>query len=111
MTDCLWLQHDRWTIHGTLANERREKRRGWALHYADARSKWGDHGIALRDGTNIVDHDDLLVAKRFHARNKERSAPESGSHTQWRGYNFIGGKLNGNREDVLVCGRSHEGCI
>lgn len=47
--------HDRWTIHGTAPNESREKRRGWALHFADARSKWGDHGIALRDGVpNIV---------------------------------------------------------
>jgi hypothetical protein len=117
---------DRWTIHATAPNESREKRRGWALHYADARSTWGDHGVAGRDGEGIVDHDDPVARARCRARNLERVAPpperpvaadrksgisEGGSHTQWGAYNLIGGKLNGNREDVLVCGRSHPGCI
>ena len=106
--------HDRWTIHATAPNETRSKRRGWALHYADARSTWGDHGIVGRDGSNIVDHNDSRARARCRARNEERIASSRegrSTYTQWRGRNFIDGRLNGNRDDVLVCGHSHAGCI
>ena len=39
--------HHSWTVHATAPNETEQKRRGWALHYADAKSKWGDHHRGL----------------------------------------------------------------
>src|SRR5207237_680900 len=34
--------HDRWTIHATGPNHTERHRRGWALHYVDATSRFGN---------------------------------------------------------------------
>ena len=78
--------HDRWTIHATAPNEMPEKRRGWALHYADAESKWGDH--ANRPGRPSVNF--VQTADGEHLRD---------------------GKVHGNRHYYLVSGRQFLGCI
>ena len=36
--------HDRWTMHATAPNETGQHRRGWAMHYCDAESRYGDFG-------------------------------------------------------------------
>jgi ectoine hydroxylase-related dioxygenase (phytanoyl-CoA dioxygenase family) len=78
--------HDRWTIHATAPNETSEKRRGWALHYADAESKWGDHAnLPGRPSVNFVQ-----TADDEHLRD---------------------GKVHGNRYYPLVSGCQFPGCI
>jgi hypothetical protein len=73
--------HDRWTMHATGPNETAGYRRGWALHYCDAASRYGDFaddpgwkhdhyrspdGIHLRDGIVHGNRDWLLVAGRSY---------------------------------------------
>ncbi|NKB70951.1 MAG: hypothetical protein GKR89_28095 [Candidatus Latescibacteria bacterium] len=78
--------HDRWAIHATAPNETPQKRRGWALHYADAESKWGDHANRPdRPSVNFVQ-----TADGEHLRD---------------------GKVHGNRHYYLVSGRPFPGCI
>ena len=70
--------HDRMTIHGTGPNETAGRRRGWALHFTRAESRWGDFrndpelepylaeqtpdGLHLRNGFITGNRDYLLVA-------------------------------------------------
>ena len=103
--------HHSWTIHGTAPNETEQKRRGWALHYADARSRWGDHHTVSRSGDGILDHADPRARELCAKRNEERQTTAHGVYLQHGGRNFNAGKLHGNRDHVLVCGRAHEGCI
>ena len=86
-------------------------RRGWALHDADARSKWGDHHTISRNGEGIVDHADPRARELCGRRNEERGTTAEGVYAQWGGRNFNAGKLHGNRDHILVAGRTHEGCI
>ena len=70
--------HDRMTVHGTGPNETAIRRRGWAMHYTQAESRWGDFrndpeaqpysavqtpdGLRLRNGFITGNRDYLLVA-------------------------------------------------
>ena len=78
--------HDRWTIHATGPNETAQRRRGWALHYADAESVFG----------NFADHPDeppldfIQTDDRIHLHN---------------------GIVRGNLWWRLVAGRAFAECI
>lgn len=78
--------HDRWTLHATGPNESRKRRRGWALHYADATSKFGEYSGASED----PDEGFQVTPERYHIRH---------------------GNLHGNRFWHLVSGREYPGCI
>lgn len=75
--------HDRWAIHATGPNHTGGFRRGWALHYADAASRFVD---------------DETYPDHAHTQTPD------GRH--W--YDQI---LYGNRHYPLVCGREFPGCI
>jgi phytanoyl-CoA hydroxylase len=75
--------HDRWTIHATGPNETPRRRRGWALHYADAKSRWVS--------------DPTLTYTRY------TQTPD--------GLHLADDEIFGNREYLLVCGREFPGCI
>ena len=78
--------HDRWTMHSTGPNETGSHRRGWAMHYCDAGSKWGDFTNDDPRWTNAYyqSHD------RVHLRDN---------------------KVHGNRHYLLVAGEEFPGCI
>ena len=78
--------HDRWTLHATGPNESHKRRRGWALHYADATSKFGEYSGASED-------------------------PDEGFAVTPEGYHIRHGNIHGNRFWHLVGGREHEGCV
>ena len=69
--------HDRWTMHSTGPNETGRHRRGWAMHYCDAASRYGDFandpgfeshhyqspdGVHIRNGAVHGNRRYLLVA-------------------------------------------------
>ena len=69
--------HDRWTMHSTGPNETGQHRRGWAMHYCDAESRYGDFandagwesyhyqspdGVHIRNGAVHGNRHYLLVA-------------------------------------------------
>ena len=69
--------HDRWTMHSTGPNETGRHRRGWAMHYCDAASRYGDFandpgfeshhyqspdGVHIRNGAVHGNRHYLLVA-------------------------------------------------
>ncbi len=69
--------HDRWTMHSTGPNETGQHRRGWAMHYCDAASRYGDFandpgwlnehyrspdGVHIRNGAVHGNRHYLLVA-------------------------------------------------
>ena len=78
--------HDRWTMHSTGPNETGSHRRGWAMHYSDAGSRWGDFTNDDPRWTNAYyqSHD------RVHLRDN---------------------KVHGNRHYLLVAGEEFPGCI
>ena len=78
--------HDRWTLHATGPNESSKRRRGWALHYADSESRFGDYSGNADDPTS----DHLVTPERYHIRR---------------------GTVHGNRFWHLICGREFPGCI
>ncbi len=78
--------HDRWTLHATGANESYKRRRGWALHYADATSRFGEYSGASED-------------------------PDEGFAVTPEGYHIRHGNIHGNRFWHLVGGREYEGCV
>ena len=78
--------HDRWTLHATGPNESSRRRRGWALHYADAESRFGDYSGNAGDPTD----EHVVTPERYHIRH---------------------GSIHGNRFWHLVCGREFAGCI
>lgn len=78
--------HDRWTVHATAPNESNCGRRGWALHYADAESRWGDY--ANDPGRPPARY--LQTAEGNHLRE---------------------GKVHGNRYYQLVAGKESPKCI
>lgn len=83
--------HDRWTLHATGPNESSKRRRGWAIHYADASSKFGEYSGSSKDpGKGFT-----VTPERYHLRNDTKEE----------------GSIHGNRFWHLVSGREHEGCI
>ncbi|MGI8423318.1 MAG: phytanoyl-CoA dioxygenase family protein [Chloroflexota bacterium] len=78
--------HDRWAIHATGPNETAKRRRGLALHYANAESRWGDFS---NDRTGIP-HSYVQTPDGLHLRD---------------------GVIQGNMDYRLVCGREFDGCI
>ncbi len=78
--------HDRWTLHATGPNESTKRRRGWALHYADATSRFGEYSGASDD-------------------------PDQGFAVTPEGYHIRHGSIHGNRFWHLVSGREFEGCV
>ncbi len=78
--------HDRWSIHATGPNETAQRRRGWALHYADAESVFGN----FADHPNEPPLDFIQTDDRIHLRN---------------------GIVHGNLWWRLVAGREFPGCI
>jgi hypothetical protein len=78
--------HDRWTIHATGPNETPYPRRGWALHYTKAKSRFVD------DPTD-PDPDNLPY------------------HQDSDGVHWTRKYIYGNREYILVCGREFPGCV
>ena len=64
-----------------------------------------------RSGDGILDHADPRARELCAKRNEERQKSAHGVYLQHGGRNFNAGKLHGNRDHVLVCGRAHEGCI
>ena len=78
--------HDRWILHATGPNESRRRRRGWALHYADATSQFGDYS----GGDGNPSDGFVITPEGFHIRH---------------------GNLHGNRYWHLVDGDEFPGCI
>jgi ectoine hydroxylase-related dioxygenase (phytanoyl-CoA dioxygenase family) len=78
--------HDRWAIHATGPNETARRRRGLALHYANAESQWGDFA---NDRTGFA-HSYVQTRDGLHLRD---------------------GVIQGNVDYRLVCGREFDGCI
>jgi len=78
--------HDRWAIHGTAPNESSKRRRGWALHYGQAESNFGEYSGEAED-------------------------PTVGYQVTPEGYHIRNGSLHGNRHWHLVSGREFPGCI
>ena len=77
--------HDRWTIHATGPNETNKRRRGWALHYADAEAKFDDFS------------NDPNFKRRYF------QSPD--------GVHIEDGKIKGNRKWLLISGKRFPGCI
>ena len=90
--------HDRWTLHGTGPNESPQRRRGWALHYVQAESKYGDH-VNDAEGTGWADGQSGFVQASggLHLRDRDL-----GNHEK---------VIDGNRHYQLVCGREFPGCV
>jgi ectoine hydroxylase-related dioxygenase (phytanoyl-CoA dioxygenase family) len=78
--------HDRWTLHATGPNETARRRRGWAVHYTSAKSRF------------VYDRTD-----RAHAPEQYVQTPE---RVHW-----VGDYIYGNRRYPLVCGREYPGCV
>lgn len=78
--------HDHLTIHATGPNETRTMRRGWALHFTDAESRYGD------------------FAYNPEVKKKEFIQTSDGTH-------FLNGGIHGNLKFRLVCGKEFEGGI
>jgi hypothetical protein len=76
--------HDRMTVHGTGPNETASRRRGWALHYTRAESRWGDF------------------------RNDPECEPYLAEQTP-DGLHLRNGFITGNRDFLLVSGQSFPG--
>ncbi len=78
--------HDHLTIHATGPNEERTMRRGWALHFTDAESRYGDYA-----------HNPEVKKKAF-------TQTSDGTH-------FLNGGIHGNLKFRLVCGNEFAGGI
>ena len=78
--------HDRWTMHSTGPNETGSHRRGWAMHYSDAGSRWGDFTNDDPRWTNAY----YQSPDRVHLRDN---------------------KVHGNRHYLLVAGEEFPGCV
>ena len=78
--------HDRWTMHSTGPNETGSHRRGWAMHYCDAGSRWGDFTNDDPRWTNAY----YQSPDRVHLRDN---------------------KVHGNRHYLPVAGEEFPGCV
>jgi phytanoyl-CoA hydroxylase len=78
--------HDRWTLHATGPNETAHWRRGWAVHYTSAKSRF------------VYDRTD-----RDHRPDQYVQTPE---RVHW-----IDDYIYGNRQYPLVSGREFPGCV
>ena len=70
--------HHSWTIHGTAPNETEQKRRGWALHYADARSQWGER--CGRSGCTSISDRPVRVSTPVFSSLRTRSSKAQDVH-------------------------------
>ncbi len=84
--------HDRWTLHATGPNESSKRRRGWALHYADAESHLEARTIGQESLESVTESVDRAIV-----------TPER--------YHIIDGTIRGNRFWHLICGSEFQGCI
>jgi ectoine hydroxylase-related dioxygenase (phytanoyl-CoA dioxygenase family) len=73
--------HDRMTVHGTGPNETGTRRRGWAIHFTRAESRWGDF------------------------RNDPQSTPYRAEQTP-DGLHLRNGFVTGNQRYILVAGKA-----
>ena len=78
--------HDRLTVHGTGPNETGTRRRGWAVHFTRAESRWGD----FRDDPSLAPYSAVQTADGMHLRN---------------------GFITGNRHYLLVAGERSPGAV
>ncbi len=78
--------HDRLTVHGTGPNETGTRRRGWAVHFTRAESRWGD----FRDDPTLAPYSAVQTADGMHLRN---------------------GFITGNRHYLLVAGERSPGAV
>ena len=78
--------HDRWTMHATGPNETGRHRRGWAMHFCDAESQFGNFA-----------NDDPRWAHTYY------QSPD--------GVHFRDNTLWGNRHYLLVAGQEFAGCV
>jgi len=76
--------HDRMTVHGTGPNETGTRRRGWALHFTKAESRWGD----FRNDPEVIPYTAVQTPDGLHLRN---------------------GFITGNRDYILVAGQECAG--
>ena len=78
--------HDRMTVHGTGPNETATHRRGWALHFTKAESRWGD----FRNDPALTPYSAVQTADGLHLRN---------------------GFITGNRDYIQVAGEEVPGGV
>ena len=78
--------HDRMTVHGTGPNETATRRRGWAIHFTRAESRWGD----FRDDPEAAPYTAVQTPDGLHLRN---------------------GFVTGNRHYLLVAGENFPGSV
>ena len=78
--------HDRMTVHGTGPNETATRRRGWALHFTKAESRWGD----FRNDPALTPYTAVQTDDGLHLRN---------------------GFITGNRDYLLVAGQESVGGV
>lgn len=78
--------HDRLTVHGTGPNETGTRRRGWALHFTRAESRWGD----FRNDPATIPYSAVQTPDGLHLRN---------------------GFVTGNRQYMLVAGQEFAGSV
>lgn len=78
--------HDRMTVHGTGPNETGTRRRGWAMHFTQAESRWGDF------------------------RNDPEAAPYTATQTP-DGLHLRNGFITGNKDYILVAGQESPGGV
>jgi ectoine hydroxylase-related dioxygenase (phytanoyl-CoA dioxygenase family) len=78
--------HDRMTVHGTGPNETATRRRGWAIHFTRAESRWGD----FRDDPEATPYTATQTPDGLHLRN---------------------GFVTGNRRYLLVAGEDTPGSV
>lgn len=88
--------HDRWVIHGTGPNETPRSRRGWALHFTNAKSRLG-----LGAAGELYEWDRTPGGGRHFAAHLQ--TPD--------GRHLRGDYVLGNRHYRLVCGREFPGCV
>lgn len=78
--------HDRMTVHGTGPNETGTRRRGWAIHFTRAESRWGD----FRNNPEATPYTAVQTPDGLHLRN---------------------GFITGNRHYILVAGEGSPGGV
>ena len=78
--------HDRWTMHATGPNETGQHRRGWAMHYCDAESQFGNFA-----------NDDPWWEHAYY------QSPD--------GVHIRDNIVAGNRRYLLVAGQEFPGCV
>jgi ectoine hydroxylase-related dioxygenase (phytanoyl-CoA dioxygenase family) len=78
--------HDRMVVHGTGPNETGTRRRGWAMHYTMAESRWGD----FRNDPEAQPYTAVQTPDGLHLRN---------------------GFVTGNRDYLLASGQEFPGGV